>query len=118
MRIASRSSPRVGHDADRLDDRQFLPLEPAQQRPLAPRRPLGQLLQRVEDAVVLDEPHDVAADAADQVDEARRVPLLERLVPGQVEEARMPRARDELEVRAAHCSMVFLCSVACAKYCS
>ena len=35
----------------------------AQQRPLAARRPLGQLLQRVERAVVLDEAHDVAADA-------------------------------------------------------
>ncbi len=87
-----------GDDADRLDDRQRLALEAPQQRPLAARRPLGQLLQRVERAVVLDEAHDVAADAADQVDEARRLPLLERLLPRQVEEARVARARDQLEV--------------------
>ena len=87
------------HDSDRFDDRQSLSLEAAEQRPLTARGPFRQLLERVEVAVVLDEPHDVAADAADQVDEARRVPLLERRVPGQVEEARVPRARDQLEVR-------------------
>ena len=31
----------VGHDPDRLDDRQLLALEPAQERPLASRGPLG-----------------------------------------------------------------------------
>ena len=91
----------AGDDPDRLDDRQALPLEAAQQRPLAARRALGQLLQRVERAVVLDEAHDVAADAADQVDEPLRLPLLERLAPRQVEEVRMAGARDELEVAAA-----------------
>ena len=53
----------AGDDADGLDDRQALAFEPAQQRPLAARRALGQLLERVERAVVLDESHDVAADA-------------------------------------------------------
>ena len=41
----------------------------AEQRPLAAGRPLGQFLDRVERAVVLDEAHDVPADPADQVDE-------------------------------------------------
>ena len=89
----------AGDDPDRLDDRQALPLEAAQERPLAAGRTLGQLLQRVERAVVLDEAHDVAADAADQVDEPLRLPLLERLAPRQVEEVRMTGARDEVEVR-------------------
>ena len=99
IRTASRSSCAAGDEPDRLDDRQALALEPAQQRPLAARRPLGQLLQRVERAVVLDEAHDVAADPADQVDDPLRLPLLERRVPRQVEEARVARARDELELR-------------------
>ena len=90
----------AGDDPDRLDDRQALAFEPAQQRPLAAGGPLRQLLQRVEGAVVLDEPHDVAADAADQVDDARSdVHSSSGVVPRQVEEARMARARDELELR-------------------
>ena len=48
---------------------------------LAPRRPFRQLLQRVERAVVLDEPHDMAADAADQIDDPVGLPFLERLRP-------------------------------------
>ena len=42
------------------------------------------------------------ADPADQVDDPRRVPFLERQVPGQIEEARVPRARDELEAPGHH----------------
>src|SRR4051794_35967711 len=61
----------------------------------------------------------MAADAADQVDEPLRFPVRERLVPRPVEKGRVPCARDELKVRArAHSWIVFLCSVACAKYCS
>jgi len=52
-------------DADRLHDRQALALQGAQQLPLAAGRTLGQLLQRVQRAVVLDEPHDMPADPAD-----------------------------------------------------
>ena len=61
--------------------------------------PLGQLLQRVDAAVVVDEAHDVAVDAAHDLDEALALPLRERLLPGQVEEVRMAGAREELELR-------------------
>ena len=55
-----------GDEPDRFDDGQALALEPPEERPLPSRRALGKLLQRVEHAVVLDEPHDMTADAADE----------------------------------------------------
>ena len=88
----------LGH-ADGLDDRQLPCRERPQQPVLAPRSPHRQLLERVEDAVVLDEAHDVARDAAHHVDEPLALPLLERQLPGQVEEVGVPRAGDELERR-------------------
>ncbi len=88
-----------GGDADGLDHGQALTFERTQQSPLAVSRPRGQLLQCVQRPVVLDEPHDVPADAADQVDEPWRRPLLERRVPGQVEEARVTGTCDEFEAR-------------------
>jgi hypothetical protein len=96
----------TGDEPDRLDHRQSLAFEPAEQRPLSPRRPVGQLLERVERAVVLDESNDVPADPADQRDETWRAPVLQRLLPGQVEEARVPRARGQLEHRGQRCSSV------------
>jgi hypothetical protein len=94
-----------GDDADRLDDRQTLPLQASQQRPFAPRRTLGELLDCVERAVVFEEADDVAADPTDQCDEALRLPVLEWGAPGQVEEARMARACDQLEGRAQAASV-------------
>ena len=94
-----------GDDPDRLDDRQTLSLEAPQQRPLAPGRALGELLDGVERAVVFEEADDVAADPTDQRDEALRLPVLERGAPGQVEEARVARARDQLEGRAQAASV-------------
>lgn len=87
----------VGDDADRLDDWQRLALQPAQKRPLAPGGPLRQLLECVERPVVLDEANDVAADPADQSDDPLRPPVFERRLPRKVEEARVARARDQLE---------------------
>ena len=94
-----------GDDPDGLDDRQTLPLQAPQQRPLAPGRALGELLDGVERAVVFEEADDVAADPTDQRDEALRLPVLERGAPGQVEEARVARARDQLEGRAQAASV-------------
>ncbi len=94
-----------GDDPDRLDDRQTLPLEPAQQRPLAPGRALGELLDGIQRTVVFEEADDVAADPADDRDEALRLPLLEWGTPGQVEKARVARAGDQLEGRAQAASV-------------
>ena len=67
-------------------------------RPYSRRRePLRQLLERVEHAVVVDEPHDVAVEPPRDLDDPVRLPLLERLVPRQVAEVGLARARDELE---------------------
>ncbi len=90
-----------GDQPDRLDDGQPLPVQAPQQRVLASCGPFGKLLERVQRTFVLDEAHDVPADAADQVDEALGLPLLERHVPRKVEKARMPRTDDELELRDA-----------------
>ena len=92
----------AGDDADRLDDRQVLALEAPQERPLPPSGPLGQLLERIQDTVVLDEAHHVAADAADQADEPLRLPGLERFVPRQVEEVGVAGAGHELEGLGCH----------------
>ena len=94
-RLVARAA--LADDADRLDRRQTELCERAQQPVLALREARRQLLQRVERAVVVDEADDVPADAARDVDEPRRLPLLERLAPRQVEEVGMSGARDELE---------------------
>jgi hypothetical protein len=94
-----------GDDSDRLHDRQALSLQAAQQCPLAPGRALGELLDGVQRAVVFEEADDVAADPTDQRDEALRLPFLEWGAPGQVEEARMARACDQLEGRAQAASV-------------
>ena len=86
------------HDADDLDDGDRLVGQPPQEAVLAPGEPLRQLLERVDGAVVVDEPNDVAADPAHDLDEALVLPALERLLPRQVEEVRMPRAREQLQL--------------------
>ena len=93
---------RAPHDADHLHDRDTLVGEPPQQVPLALGQPLGQLLERIQLPVVVDEADDVPADAADEGDDPLRLPLRELLVPREVEEARMPRACVQLEARGRH----------------
>ena len=91
----------VGDDADRLDDGHLVGRERAQEPVLPPGQLDRQLLERVqlrpELAVVLDEANDVAVDPAHDLDEPRVLPLLERLVPGQVEEVRVAGAGDQLQ---------------------
>ena len=88
-------------DADRLDHRHLVGGERTQEPVFPPRQLDGQLLQgielRVRAALVLDETHDVAVDAADDLDQPLVPPLLERLVPGKVEKIGMPRPRDQLQ---------------------
>jgi hypothetical protein len=59
---------------------------------------LWQFLQRVVRAVQVDEADDVAADAAREVDVQLRRPILERQVPGEIEEGALVGAGDETEV--------------------
>ena len=91
---------RVGGACDHPDDfdhRHLLAAELPQEPILAPCELVGKLLQRVDRAVVVDETNDVPADAAHDPYEPVGFPLLERLLPGQVEEIRMPGARLQLE---------------------
>ena len=114
IRAASRPFAALGDDADRLDDRHLLGGERPQQPVLAPRDRRRQLLERVDRrprrAVVLDEAHDVAVDAAHDLDEPVRRPLRQRLVPRQVEEVRMPGAGDQLQPRRTHSSWSIVAS--------
>ena len=89
----------VGDDADRLDHRHLLVLELGQQPILPPSEPRRQLLQREEGAAELDEADDVPVDPPRDLDEAIRRPLLERLLPRQLQQARVRRAGDEPEGR-------------------
>ena len=94
------------HDPDRVDDRHPVVRERAEQAVLAVRELVVDLLQRVERAVVLDEANDVPADPALDDREPLRLPLVERLVPGQVEEVRLARPRDELNAHRGHANSV------------
>jgi hypothetical protein len=49
--------------------------------------------------LVLDETHDVAVEAADDLHDPLVLPLRKRLVPGQVEEVGVPRPCDQLQAR-------------------
>jgi hypothetical protein len=69
----------------------------AQQPVLTQGEAFGELLERVEGAVVVDEPNDVAVQAAGDVDEARRLPFLQRQVPGQVAEVRLAGSGQQSE---------------------
>ena len=88
----------LGDDADRLDDGHALLGELAQEPVLALGEALRQLLQRVVRPVQLDEADDVAADAAREVDEELRGPVLEREAPRKLEERALVGPRDEPEV--------------------
>ena len=60
----------------------------AQQAVLAPGQPLVQFLERVDLAALGDEPHDVPGDAAlADLDQPLVLPVLDRLPPGQGEQA-------------------------------
>jgi hypothetical protein len=76
-------------DADDLDARETVARELAQQVVFAVRVLVRQLLERVVRAVVLDEAHDVTADPRSTIARPLDVPLLERVVPRQVEEVRL-----------------------------
>ena len=76
-------------------------LEGPEEAVLALREALRQLLEREELAVVVDEAHDVGADAARGDDEALVIPVVERLAPGKVEEVRVAGAGDELDAHSA-----------------
>ena len=89
----------VGDDADRLDHRHLLVLELGQQPVLPPREPRRQLLQREERAADLDEANDVPMDPARDLDEPVRRPFLQRLLPRQLQQARVRGAGDEPEGR-------------------
>jgi hypothetical protein len=91
-------------DSDGFHRRQALRVQRAQQPVLAVRDLVRKLLERVEDAVVLDEPHDVPADPACDHRQPLRLPLGERLVPREVEEVRASRPRYELEAKSGHSS--------------
>src|SRR5439155_4575619 len=96
-------------DADDLHRGDRLVLEVPQQPVLALGQPLGQLLERIEAAVVVDEAHDVARDAAGDLDDPVLLPLLERLGPREVEEVGVAGARDELELHSPYdCCIVAL----------
>ena len=94
------------HDPDGVDDRHAVVRERAEQAVLAVRELVVDLLQRVERAVVLDEANDVPADSALDDREPLRLPLVERLVPGQVEEVRLAGPRDELDAHRGHANSV------------
>lgn len=91
--------PPVPHRPDRLDHGQGFLLEAAEETVLTRREPWWQLLQGVDGSVVLDEADDVPVDAARDLDEALVVPLLERPLPRQVQEVRMPGTGGELETQ-------------------
>ena len=94
------------HDADRLDDRHDRVGQLAQQPVLVPRDARRQRLERVQRLAVADEAHDVAVDAARDLDEALALPLGQRLAPGQVEEVGIARAHEHLEARRlAHATL-------------
>jgi hypothetical protein len=44
----------------------------------------------------------MAVDSAHDLDQPRVLPLLQRLVPGQIEEVRVPGAGDQLEPGGTH----------------
>src|SRR6202007_281415 len=85
------------HDADRLDRRRVLVLQRSQQPVLARGQRRRQLLQREQVAPELDEAHDVAPDAALDLDEAALGPVLERKAPRQPEEGRLFGASEQPE---------------------
>jgi hypothetical protein len=78
-----------------------LPVELSEQPVFAQREPLRQLLQRVVDAVQLDEADDVAADPPLDLDQPLLRPLLQRKLPRQVEQGALALAREQAEVRAS-----------------
>ena len=80
----------------------------AQKPILALGERLGQLLERVQGAVVVHEAHNVAADAARDLHEARRLPACQRLGPRQVQEVGPRSAREHLE---AHRSSGYGCLI-------
>ena len=97
--------PAVRDDAHHLDHGHRLRRQVTQQPVLAPRQRLGQLLERVDRVVVAREPDHVAADAAEELHEPLVIPVLERLLPREVEEVGMPGPSDELQARG-HASSV------------
>ncbi len=95
-----------GDDAHRDDARHLEPAELPQQLVLAVRDRLADLLDRDHPPGEADEPHDVPRDAAGEGGERLRRPLLERDVPGQVEERRVGGRRGDLQVVHRHGSIV------------
>ena len=87
------------HHGDGLHRRERLVTEPAQQPVLALREVAGQLLQRVQGAPVVHEPHHVAVQTAHHLREAVHLPLTERLAPRQVEEVGVAGACDDPQRR-------------------
>jgi hypothetical protein len=75
-----------------------LPVELPEQPVLAQGQSLWQLLQRVVDAVELDEADDVPADPPLDLDQPLLGPVLQREPPRQVEERPLALAREQAEV--------------------
>lgn len=95
-----------GDDAHRDDARHLEPAELPEQLVLAVRDRLADLLDRDHPPGEADEPHDVPRDTAGEGGERLRRPLLERDVPGQVEERRVGGRRGDLQVVHRHGSIV------------
>ncbi len=89
-------------DSHRHDARHLEPPELAQQLVLAVRDRLADLLDGDDAPREADEPHDVPGDTARQRREGLGRPLLERDVPGQVEESRVGGRRGDLQVVHRH----------------
>ena len=87
----------VGDHADRLDARDRQPVEASQQAVLVLGQALADLLDRVDDAVDPDEPHDVPGDAAREGDQLVGRPVLERDVPRQEQEIRLVRGAGDAQ---------------------
>ena len=93
-------------DADRLDHRADRIGQLAQHPVLVPREPRGQRLERVDRLAVAHEAHDMAVDAARDLDDALALPLRERAQPGEIEEVGVARAHEHLEAcRRAHATL-------------
>ncbi len=91
----------VDDDSDRIHGRYPAARQLAQQPVLALGQRLRDLLERVMRAVVFHEAHDVAPDPAHDLNEPARLPVLERELPGQVEEIRMDSLRDQMDSHAS-----------------
>jgi hypothetical protein len=88
----------LGDDPDRVHCRHGAIAQLDQQAVLAFGDALRQLLQRVVRAVQADEPDDVAADAACDVDDEVLGPLLERQAPWEAEKCALIGAGDQPKV--------------------